>query len=83
MRLIDSRLQTHHDQQCMPLTRSRVMTDAVQQVLDLFDALADAEKQKAAAEILRRVLPTLPPEVPEEALVAAAEQLFLELDAGE
>jgi hypothetical protein len=59
------------------------VTDAVQQLLDSFDGLSDSEKQEAAVEILRRVLPSVPPELPEEALVAAAEQLFLELDARE
>ena len=59
------------------------MTDAVQELLDSFDDLSESEKHEAAAEILRRVLPSVPSELPEEALIAAAEELFLELDARE
>ena len=57
------------------------MTEAVQELLDTFDALTDAEKQVAAAQLLRRVVEGESGEIPEDALVAAAEELFLELDA--
>ncbi|HVS36433.1 MAG TPA: hypothetical protein VMS17_12780 [Gemmataceae bacterium] len=59
------------------------MTAAVQQLLNAFDALSEDEKREAAAEVLRRTLPTAAGDLPEEALVAAAETLFLELDARE
>lgn len=59
------------------------MTTAVQQLLDSFEALSEAEQQQAASEVLRRVLDATPPELSEEALVEAAEALFLELDARE
>jgi hypothetical protein len=59
------------------------MTIAVQQLLTSFDALSEAEKQKAAAEVLRRVLRSVPGQFPEESFVAAAEELSLELDARE
>ena len=59
------------------------MTAAVQQLLRAFDALTDAEKHQAAAEVLRRAAQLVPPELPEEALVEAADELFRELDARE
>ena len=59
------------------------MTEAVQALLDTFDALTEAEKQEAAAQLLRRVVEGESGDVPVEALVAAAEELFLELDARE
>ncbi len=59
------------------------MTTAVQQLLDSFEALSEAEQQQAASEILRRVLDSTPPDLSEEALVEAAETLFLEVDARE
>lgn len=59
------------------------MTTAVRQLLDSFEALSEAEKQEAIAEVLRRSTQLVPGDLPEEALVAAAEELFLELDARE
>ncbi len=59
------------------------MSSGVQQLLNWFDALSDAEKHEAATEVLRRVLRSAPAELPEESLVAAAEELFLDLDARE
>jgi len=59
------------------------MSTAVQELLNSFDALSDNEKHEAAAELLRRILRDVPGDFPEEALVAAAEELFLELDARE
>lgn len=59
------------------------MTTAVQQLLNSFEALSEAEQQVAASEVLRRVLDSVPPDLSEEALVEAAEALFLELDARE
>jgi hypothetical protein len=52
-------------------------------LLQSFDALSEAEKHEAATEVLRRALPIVSADVPEEALVATAEELFLELDARE
>lgn len=56
------------------------MSESVRQFLDLFDALPDADKQAAAAEILRRA-----PEgdVPASALDGLADELFAALDAEE
>ena len=59
------------------------MTGAVQELLDTFDTLSEAEQHEAAAQVLRRVVDGESGEIPEEALVAAAEELFLELDARE
>ncbi|MCX7011191.1 MAG: hypothetical protein NTW86_01255 [Candidatus Sumerlaeota bacterium] len=59
------------------------MTTAVRQLLDWFGALSEDEKQEAAMEVLRLAFASTPEELPEEALVAAAEELFLELDARE
>jgi hypothetical protein len=59
------------------------MTVAVKQLLKSFDALSDEERQSAAAELLRKTLQEVPPDLSEDALVAAAEELFLELDARE
>jgi hypothetical protein len=59
------------------------MTTAVQQLLDSFDALPDAEKHQAAVEILRRVSASVGGDLPEAALVEAADELFRALDAEE
>jgi len=59
------------------------MATGVQQVPDSFDALTEADKHRAAVEILRRVLPAAEGDVPESALVAAADELFHSLDAEE
>jgi predicted HAD superfamily phosphohydrolase len=54
------------------------MSTAVQALLDNFDALSESERHDAAVEILRRVAP--PSELSDEALVAAADEVFRELD---
>jgi hypothetical protein len=59
------------------------MTSAVQQFLASFDALTAVEKQHAVVEVLRRIDQLSPSDFPEEAFVAAAEELFLDLDARE
>lgn len=59
------------------------MTEAVQQLLDTFEALSESEKREAAAHLLRRVLEGESGDIPGDALVAATEELFLELDARE
>ncbi len=59
------------------------MTAAVQQLLSAFDALTESEKQEAAVEVLRRAQPFGEADFPEEALVTAAEELVLQLDARE
>ena len=59
------------------------MTEAVRELLHTFDTLTDAEKQEATVQLLRRAIEDESGDVPEDALVAAAEELFLELDAQE
>lgn len=59
------------------------MTEPVNELLNAFDALSDAERRVAAAEVLRRVLQDEPGDLEEDALTAAAEDLFLELDERE
>jgi len=56
---------------------------AVQQLLASFDALPEADKHRAAVEILRRVSAVGAEDVPESALVEAADELFRALDAEE
>jgi hypothetical protein len=64
-------------------TRSHDMTGAVQELLAAFDALTEAEKHDAAAQVLRRVVEGESGDIAEDVLVAAAEELFLEFDARE
>ena len=59
------------------------MTESINELLNAFDALSDAERHVAAAEVLRRVLGDESGDVPEDGLTAAAEELFLELDERE
>jgi hypothetical protein len=59
------------------------MSTAVQQVLEAFNALSEADQHQAAVEILRQALPAVQGDVPEAALVEAAEELFRALDADE
>jgi hypothetical protein len=59
------------------------MTTAVQQLLNSFDALPEADKHQAAVEILRRVSGSVEGDLPETALVEAADELFRALDAEE
>ncbi|HJT75712.1 MAG TPA: hypothetical protein VJ739_00770 [Gemmataceae bacterium] len=58
------------------------MTAPVRQLLDSFDALPDADKHQAAVEILRRYAAAVG-DLPEAALVEAADELFRALDAEE
>lgn len=58
------------------------MTVPVQQLLDTFDALPEADKHAAAVEILRRY--AMPEEdLPDGALVQVADELFVALDEEE
>jgi hypothetical protein len=59
------------------------MTNTIQQLLDSFDALPDSDKHQVAVEILRRVAVSIDGDLPEDALVGAADELFCTLDAEE
>jgi hypothetical protein len=58
------------------------MTAAVQQLLEAFDALSEVDKHQAAVEILRR-FGSAAGDLPEDALVEAADELFSALDREE
>jgi len=59
------------------------MTLSAQQVIDSFERLTEAEKQRVALEILRRSAQLEVPPLTDEELIGAAEDLFLTLDARE
>lgn len=59
------------------------MTTAVQQLLDGFDGLTEADKQQAAVEIRCRISESVEGDLPESALVEHADELFCALDAEE
>jgi hypothetical protein len=59
------------------------VNSTVQQLLESFDALPEADKHRAALEILRRVSAAGAGDIPESALVEAADKLFRTLDAEE
>jgi hypothetical protein len=67
----------------LPYFGGKPVTTTVQQLLQSFDALSEADKHRAAVEILRRVWPVGNGDVPEAALVDAADELFRALDAEE
>ena len=56
------------------------MSATVQQLLDTFDALPDAQKHQAGIEILRRFTGDAAADMPENDLVAMADELFGTLD---
>ncbi|HTU93195.1 MAG TPA: hypothetical protein VMF69_24155 [Gemmataceae bacterium] len=59
------------------------MNPTVQQLLESFDMLSEADKHHAAMEILRRVSADAEGDVSESGLVEAAEEWFRALDAEE
>jgi hypothetical protein len=59
------------------------MTPAVQQILNAFDSLPDADKYQVAVEILRRVSVFGEGDLPDSALVEVADELFRALDTEE
>src|SRR5262245_14953310 len=59
------------------------MTATVQQFLDSFDALPEADKHQAVVEILRRFAGAVEGDLPESTLVGAADELFRILDEEE
>lgn len=59
------------------------MTARVQRLPDSFDALSEADKHQAAVEILHRLTGSIEGDLPDSALLEAADQLFRALDAEE
>jgi hypothetical protein len=57
-----------------------VMSTAVDDRLDSFEHLSEADKREVAAEIIRRTKDLTFPALTDEELVLNAEALFLELD---
>ena len=56
------------------------MTRSVEELLNSFEKLAEAEKRELASEIIKRSLTLDLPELSDDSLVAAADQIFLQLD---
>jgi hypothetical protein len=62
---------------------AELMTHAAQKLVEEFEALPDDARSEVVAELVRRVA-SLPHDLPSDTdLVAAADQLFLELDRRE
>ncbi|HEX8072847.1 MAG TPA: hypothetical protein VF546_23075 [Pyrinomonadaceae bacterium] len=59
------------------------MSTTAQSLIESFDELPEAEKQKVASEILRRTINFDTPPLSDEELALSAEELFLELDRRE
>jgi len=65
------------------LHETPTMTSAVRDLLRSFQSLNDAEKHEAASLLLRQVVQGEAGDIGDDALVAVAEELFLDLDARE
>ena len=59
------------------------MTRSVQEFLDTFHHLPEAEQREAASEILRRVRGLTFDPISDDELLISADELFLELDRRE
>ena len=59
------------------------MTRPIQELLDSFDRLPEAEKREAVSEILRRVRKLDFGMISDDELILSAEELFLDLDGRE
>lgn len=59
------------------------MTRSVEELLNSFEKLPEAEKRELASEIIKRSLTLDLPELSDESLVVAADQTFLQLDKEE
>jgi hypothetical protein len=59
------------------------MSTTVEDILDTFDHLPDAEKRELVSEIIRRTVEMSVPPLTDDELVLNAEALFLELDQRE
>ena len=56
------------------------MTKSVEELLNSFDKLPEAEKRELASEIIKRSLTLDLPDISDDTLLAAADQIFLKLD---
>jgi hypothetical protein len=59
------------------------MSTTVEEILDSFDHLSEAEKRELASEIIRRTVEFDLPTLTDEEFIMNAEVLFLELDKRE
>ena len=59
------------------------MTRLVEELLDSFEKLPEAEKRELASEIIKRSLAFDLPELSDDSLLLAADQVFLQLDKDE
>ena len=59
------------------------MTRSVEELLNSFEQLPEAEKRELASEIIKRSLALDLPELSDESLILAADQIFLQLDKEE
>jgi len=65
------------------MNQDYVMTKSVEQLLKSFEELPEAEKRELASEIIKRSLALDLPELSDESLILAADQIFLQLDKEE
>ena len=56
------------------------MTRSVEELLNSFEKLPEAEKRELASEIIKRSLTLDLPEISDDSMLAAADQIFLQLD---
>jgi hypothetical protein len=59
------------------------MTKSVEELLNSFEKLPEAEKRELASEIMKRSLTLDLPELSDESLVVASDLIFLKLDKEE
>jgi hypothetical protein len=59
------------------------MTKSVEELLNSFEKLPEAEKRELASEIIKRSLGFDMPELSDESLLLAADEIFLQLDRDE
>ena len=56
------------------------MTRSVEELLDSFEKLPEAEKRELASEIIKRSLAFDMPQLSDDSLLLAADEVFLQLD---
>jgi hypothetical protein len=59
------------------------MTRLVEELLNSFEKLPEAEKRELASEIIKRSLTFDIPQLSDDSMLLAADQVFLELDKDE
>jgi hypothetical protein len=65
------------------LTEDYRMSFAVKTLLNSFETLSESDKHEAAVEILKRSAAVASGDLPDEALIEMADELFQALDANE